>query len=354
MGEIMNLKNKEVLFSIQEHQLLQDDIKQNILNILNSETKELKIINGEFNGGDKKIFYKLFNSINKRIKIKKIEEIFIKYQKQRKRNGLKKYGRVDYILFISGISYSKDFLILLKEAYPKAKMILFLWDKLEYSAFKGKEECFDYIFSYDRIDCLENDFIFRPTFYVDKCLENIPSKKEYDFYYIGVLRDEKRYQYVKWLKDYLEENKLKIFLKLYTGKITGIENLKQYLPLKYDEDLITTKGISYNENIEILKNSNVVLDLKYKDQKGLTLRCYEAIATETKIITDNEDIVNYDFYNENNIKVIKNIEDVKNIPLEFFKTPAEKIDDKTKERYSIKGFLKEIFEEVEKNTKDKM
>ena len=344
----MNLKNKKILFSIQEHQLLQNDIKQDILNVLNSEAKEVRIINSEFNGEDKKFFYKLFNSINKRIKIKKFEEFFMRYQKQAKINGIKKYGGVDYILFISGGCYPKSFLKILKEVNPKAKMILFLWDKLEYSLFKGKEDCFDYIFSYDRIDSLENNFIFRPTFYIDKCLENVPLKKEYDFYYIGVLRDEKRYQYVKWLKDYLEENNLKVFLKLYTGKIAGVEDLKQYLPLKYDEDLITTKGISYNENIEILKNSKVVLDLKYKEQRGLTLRCYEALATETKIITDNEDIVNYDFYNENNIKVIKNIEDVKNIPLEFFKTPVQKIDPKIKERYSIRGFLEEIFEEVKK------
>lgn len=345
----MDLKNKKILFSIQEHFLLKDDIKKNILNVLNSETKKAIIINGEFNGKDKKILYKFFNSLNKKIKIKKFEEFFLKYQNQIKINGIKKYGEgIDYILFISGNSYSKNFLKFLKQANPKAKMILFLYDKLKYSSFEGKIDCFDFVFSYDRIDTQENNFIFRPTFYVDKCLENIPSEKKYSFYYIGVLRDNKRYQYVKWLKDYLESNNLKVFLKLFVR-----EEDKKYLPENYDKDLII-KGIPYNENIEILKNSNVVLDLKYKDQSGLTLRCYEAIATETKIITDNEDIVNYDFYNENNIKVIKNIEDVKNIPLKFFKTPAEKIDDKIKERYSIKGFLEEIFEEVEKRNKDKM
>lgn len=271
---------------------------------------------------------------------------FIKYKKKAQIEGIKKYGRVDYILFISGVSYSKDFLKLLKEVNPKAKMILFLWDKLEYSAFKGKEECFDYIFSYDRIDSLENNFIFRPTFYIDKCSEKIPSDKKYNFYYIGVLRDEKRYHYIKWLKNYLESKNLKIFFKLLLW-----EEHKKYLPEKYDKNLVITESIPYNKNIEILKNSKVVLDLKYKKQRGLTLRCYEALATETKIITDNEDIVKYDFYNENNIKVIKNIEDVKNIPLEFFKTPIQKIDPKIKERYSIRGFLKEIFEEVEKNEK---
>lgn len=37
--------------------------------------------------------------------------------------------------------------------------------------------------------------------------------------FIGVLRDKKRYQYVKWLKYYLESNNLKIFLKLFIGRI---------------------------------------------------------------------------------------------------------------------------------------
>lgn len=340
----MKLKEKKVLFSVQTHNLLGNDIKNNIKFILENEAGVSKEIKGEFNGEDKKIFYKILNSINKRTNIKILKNIFKNYEEKSKIKGIKKYGEIDYILFISGNSYSKEFLKLLKKVNPKSKMILFLWDKLEYSLFKGKQQYFDFIFSYDRIDSIENNFIFRPTFYIDKCLENIPLEKKYDFYYIGVLRDNKRYQYIEWLKKYLELSNLKIFFKLYIG-----EEYKRYLPLEYEKELVIREGISYDENIKILKNSRVVLDLKYKKQRGLTLRCYEAIATETKIITDNEDIVNYDFYNKNNIKIIKSIEDVKKIPLEFFKTPAEKIDKKIKEKYSIKGFLKEIFDKVEEN-----
>ena len=212
----MDLKEKKVLFSVQNHLLIKDDLKNNISNILKLETKESIFINGEFNGKYRRRFYKILNSINKRIKIKKFEEFYIKSKEKGQINGIKKYGKgIDYILFISGDDYSKNFLKFLKEANPKAKMILFLYDKLKYSSFEGKIDCFDFVFSYDRIDAQENNFIFRPTFYVDKCLENIYSEKKYSFYYIGVLRDNKRYQYVKWLKDYLESNNLKVFLKLF-------------------------------------------------------------------------------------------------------------------------------------------
>ena len=185
--------------------------------------------------------------------------------------------------------------------------------------------------------------MFRPTFFINKCLENIPQEKEYALSYVGALRDRKRYEYIKYLKEYLIKKGLKVFFKLYVDK-----NMKKNLPENYDKDLIITKRISYLENLEILKKSKVVLDIKYKEQNGLTLRAYESLATGTKLITDNEDIRNYDFYDENNIKVIQMIEDIEKIPLDFFKTSVEKIDDKIKEKYTVKGFLNEIFETIER------
>ncbi|WP_027128197.1 hypothetical protein [Fusobacterium perfoetens] len=221
-------------------------------------------------------------------------------------------------------------------------MILFLWDKLEYSYWENKVKYFDYIFSYDRIEAKKNNFIFRPTFFINECLNNLPKEKEYSLCYVGALRDKKRYEYIKNLKNYLERNNLKFFLKLYVDK-----NTEKYLPKNYDKNLIINKRISYLENIDILKKSKVVLDMKYQNQNGLTLRVYEVLATNTKIITDNEDIKNYDFYNKNNIKIIKNIDDIENIPVEFFKIPAIEIDKKIKDRYSVKGFIDEIFKKVD-------
>ncbi|NME35786.1 MULTISPECIES: glycosyltransferase [Fusobacterium] len=322
-----------------------DSIKENFNSEFNKEFKKVIFLKNEFNKKDKNILYKFLRSLNKRLKSRILDERIKKIEERIIKREISKIKEIKYFFNISNLKFREKFFEILKENNPNIKTILFLWDKTEYMDNTNQIKNYDYIFSYDRIDALNNNFIFRPTFYIDECLENLNNKKEYDLFYIGVLRDRKRYDYLEKLNKYLHKENLNLFLKLYADK-----NIKNILSNNYDRNLIMTKRISYLENIELLKNSKVVLDIKYKKQHGLTLRCYEALATGTKIITDNEDIKNYDFYNENNIKIIKDINDIEKIPIEFFKTPIIEIDKKIIERYSIKGFIDEIFQKIgEKN-----
>ena len=335
---------KTVLFSVQDINI-GDSIKLNIEKVLKEKFEKVIYIKDEFNGQDKTIKYKFFREILKKINEKNFfKKKFRKYENILKLKEADKYQKIDYFFVISGGKFSKVFIERLKEKNPKIKTILFLWDKLEYSYWEDKIINFDYIFSYDRIEALKNNFIFRPTFFIDKCLENIPKKKKYNLYYIGALKEEKRYMFLTQLKKYFENKKLKNCIKLYAGRKT-IKKLKKSKN-NYDKELIISKRISYEENLEILKQSNVVLDIKYKDQNGLSLRIYEALATETKVITDSKDIVNYDFYNENNIKIIENISDIEKLELDFFKLPVEKINENIKEYYSVKGFIEDIFSKL--------
>lgn len=98
--------------------------------------------------------------------------------------------------------------------------------------------------------------------------------------------------------------------------------------------------------MKIIKNSKVVLDIVFREQKGLTLRCFEALATETKIITNNPEIRKYDFYNSQNIFIFEDIEKIKNIPIDFFKDPYKKINEKIVENYSVEKFLNDIFKNI--------
>lgn len=331
---------KKILFSVQDIKI-GDSIKRNIERSLKKRFQDVVFIEDEFLG-KKSIKYKLYREIVKKFNEKNyFKKKFRKYEESIKIKNMSNFKGIDLFFLISGGEFSEVALETLKNNNSKMKIVLFLWDNLEYSYWKNKVKYFDFIFSYDRVDAQKNNFIFRPTFFIDECLENVPQEKEYVLSYVGALRDRKRYEYIKHLKEYLIENGLKVFFKLYVDK-----NMKKNLPENYDKDLIITERISYLENLEILKKSKVVLDIKYKEQNGLTLRAYESLATGTKLITDNEDIRNYDFYNENNIKIIQMIDDIEKIPLDFFKTSVEKIDDKIKERYTVKGFLNEIFNKI--------
>ena len=58
------------------------------------------------------------------------------------------------------------------------------------------------------------------------------------------------------------------------------------LYFKYRE-FIYFKPLSYNKYIDILNNSNFVIDFAHPYQSGNTIRCYEARSCATKIITNN-------------------------------------------------------------------
>ena len=63
----------------------------------------------------------------------------------------------------------------------------------------------------------------------------------------------------------------------------------------------------------------------------------EALFLEKKLITNNKDIKNYDFYNPSNIFILgeNNIEDIK----EFINKPYEKVEQKIIDYYDFEQWL---------------
>ena len=92
--------------------------------------------------------------------------------------------------------------------------------------------------------------------------------------------------------------------------------------INYDYKLVVIKGssdvsqessfngeysyfITYQDNIENIAQSEIVLDIPQLSQRGLTLRVLEALYYDKKMITTNKEIVDLLFYNESNIYVLE-------------------------------------------------
>ena len=88
-------------------------------------------------------------------------------------------------------------------------------------------------------------------------------------------------------------------------------------------------------------NEKCVIDIESPTQNGLTMRTIEMIGLKKKLITTNKDIVNYDFYNPNNILVCDR--DNFKIDKSFIETPYEELAKEIYEKYSLKGWLLQIF-----------
>lgn len=93
---------------------------------------------------------------------------------------------------------------------------------------------------------------------------------------------------------------------------------------------------------DIMNESEIFLDIIRKNHNGLSFRIFEALAMQRKIITTNQTIKNYAFYNPTNILVI----DEKHINLipEFFNTPYEPIPESVYNKYTLSHWVEVVFD----------
>jgi hypothetical protein len=284
---------------------------------------------------------KAFIRLDKRIVKKKIENYYS--------NIINKCieQNYDYVFFLKAEGINFKMLNELKRAQSQAKFILFMWDSIKNSSKDIVEffPLFDKILSFDRKDVEKHkNLIFRPLFFLDDYKEIAKEKNDikFDITFIGTGHTD-RYALVSKIKQVCAENGLNgyFFVYLQDIKIFIIRKLfkKSYKNAKKND--FSFKPLKKEEIIETIKKSNCILDIQRVVQSGLTMRTLEVLGAEKKLITTNEDIINYDFYNENNILVI-NRENPK-IPLSFIKGKYQIIDLNIYHKYHIDSWLEEVF-----------
>lgn len=267
------------------------------------------------------------------------KEKFLKKTHNYQANLLKKLTtKYDYVITIVGRFLSTLFLEELKNKNENAIFVLYLWDDVRrVENFSSVSNFYDKIFSFDRFDCKEYSFSFLPLFYTDD-FKVKSCEKKYDLYgsfwnhsdrlnvihlTINNTPKLKCYFYIKMGKiSYI----IQLFKKI-MGKSISNENIHYWL-----------KSISRENNIKYMCESKAILDIQFPSQKGLTLRTIESIGVGIKLITTNEDIKYYDFYNPNNILIIDRENPI--IDEKFLKTPYMKLNDEIYDKYSINNWAR--------------
>ena len=97
--------------------------------------------------------------------------------------------------------------------------------------------------------------------------------------------------------------------------------------------------LSGKEMNQVFADSKCVLDSAQAGQIGLTIRVLEALGAKKKLITTNEDVVNYDFYREENIYVYNGTFDYTS---KFFKEPYREVETSIYQQYSLRNWLMKI------------
>lgn len=204
------------------------------------------------------------------------------YQSLVKKYVLSKISYDEDVCFVSFDSSewtgTDEFLLELKKNYPNSKTAIIIYNSIENNLDKVKQynERFDYQFTFDPYDAISYDWHhFQGLMPVKKA---VITNKIYDVCFIG--NDKGRYSKLKQIYVCLTDAGFKCYFHI-TSQLQPTDSV--------DQKILFKDGLSFEETLQIEKESKSVLDVtSVLDRKqGLSLRILEAIYCNCKIISNN-------------------------------------------------------------------
>ena len=163
----------------------------------------------------------------------------------------------------------------------------------------SKLECFgDFIFSFDPADSEKYGFIYTQNIY-SKVIENTETEIVGDIYYIG--RAKNRMENLISVFEIIHENGVKSNYYIVGAKPNE---------MRYSDNINYGEKIQYIDSLKEMFKSNCILELVEEGQTGASLRYYEAVCYNKKLLTNNKNVVNLPFYNPKYIHVFEKPEDI--------------------------------------------
>ena len=249
----------------------------------------------------------------------------------------------DVVLVVNGQTLSTHILRLLRKAYATAQFVLYMWDSLaNRSHVRANLIHFDRVYTFDPADAARYQVRLRPLFYVDGFNEANPLglAARYHISFVGTAHTD-RFAVIDTLRNRLPE-RVRSFWYLYLQapwvmhyyRLTNANmrhaRLRDFHFIPLEKKIVQS----------VFAESYSVLDIEHPRQVGLTIRTFETLGANKKLVTTNAGVREYDFFSEENICVI----DRKSpkIPQQFFDTPFVPLPHAIRQRYSIEGWLSDL------------
>lgn len=245
----------------------------------------------------------------------------------------------DIVFVIRGGSLTSSNMVILKEKLPLANFIMYQWDSTRQNNYIQLIKYFDVVKTFDMVDSQKYNIEYLPLFYTDHYKKLATSKKDkkYDLVFYGAYHSD-RLKIIKFFDNKLKSNNLTFKIHLYVTKLALLRLLVTGVISFHDLKYFKTYSVSFDDVINAYSQTTTVLDIELAIQNGLTIRTFETLGSNLKLITTNHNIKNESFYDSSRIMVIdrKNL----NINLDFFN--KENIINKEFEKFHIDSWLKKI------------
>lgn len=207
------------------------------------------------------------------------------------------------VIIVKDSLICKELLANIKQKYPKAKLVVMYVNRV-HTTFPAEEaeKYADELWSYDESDCRKYNMRLMGDYYFEKYRIQPEEKKKtpaYDVVYLG--RDKGRAEYLLELKKQFEELGLETWFRITPDRRYQRFKKKIYQPV-----------ISYQEYVEMLKDSRALLNIMPQGQTSITPRDMEVIFNSMKGITNNKGIRKKPYYHPDRYFIVgeDNIEEL--------------------------------------------
>lgn len=278
-----------------------------------------------------------------RLILKLPDNILIKMHELYISKNINEVDEVDKIVIIRGRYFSESLLRKIKIKYPNKPLIMYQWDFCENLPLLDRQiKYFDEIYSFDRNDCDKYGFTHKPLFFnkTHKNISDVENKIQYDISFIGTDHSN-RYEMIQ---DFISKNDTikKKYIYLYRPYLSlclnfffDYKNFKKRNFKFYKKNHLDEESV-----IDVISKSRAILDIAQPNQDGLTIRTLEALGLKKKLVTTNKNIINYDFYNTDNILIIDSLN--MTVPEYFFLSEYKEIPEAIYNKYFIDNWIEEF------------
>lgn len=248
------------------------------------------------------------------------------------------------VIFTNAALYYKNYLagtiLKYKRKWKQLKTCLLYLDIIDTGVSKSanylrEKGIFDYIYTIDSNDAerINAKLIWTPYSQLDEfsCIE-----KEYDLYFCGASKN--RGELLNKIIESSIKNQIDCHMDLVVYEECQIKNnidtIKLLSPGQYR---------SYQEVLEDTLKARCIVDIVQKNQRALTLRPFEAVCYNRKLLTNNKTILSFPYYNPDNIQYFENVDD---IDWDWIKKDTL-VDYQYKKDFSPINFVKDIVSMME-------
>lgn len=238
-----------------------------------------------------------------------------RYQLYKYLQEIKSVNEPIYIIFLNSSFHNTKYEFKTLKFYKKInkniKYILFYIDIVGHyvskqANFLRKQGIFDLVYTIDKKDAIDYQMIYWCTPYsYNREIDLFGMQKQLtDIYFCGATK--KRTSILSQIAETAEERRIDYEMDIVCDEQEG------YLLKKYEKVKLHPAGkyLYYDEILKKTLSSKCILDIVQPNQTALSLRPYEAVLYNKKLLSNNKSLVNFLYYDSKYMQLFETIDDI--------------------------------------------